>query len=164
MSTEEVTLQQIYKELRSLSKLVRKVRAYQEDPTGEKASERAKNNGFNRLQEVTPELRKFLGLAKDECISRSDVTKRINAYIIEKGLKHPDNGKFIVLDNALKTLLNPKSDEQISYLNIQKYLSPHYIKGEPASSAPASAPASCDKEEKNVEEKPKLKKPVSVKK
>ena len=150
-TTEEVTLQQIYKELRSLSKLVRKVRAHQEDPTGEKAAERAKNNGFNRLQEVTPELRSFLGLADDERISRSDVTKRINAYIIEKGLKHPDNGKFIVLDDALKNLLRPKADEQISYLNIQKYLSPHYIKGESA------------KEEKKVEEKPKLKK-AAVKK
>jgi len=146
-ATEEVSLQQIYKELRSLSKLVRKVRAHQEDPTGEKAAERAKNNGFNRLQEVTPALRSFLGLGADEKISRSDVTKRVNAYIIEKGLKHPDNGKLIVLDEPLKSLLNPPADEQISYLNIQKYLSPHYVKAD----------------EKVVETKPKVKKAAAKK-
>ena len=64
-------------DVKSLAKLVRKVRAHQEDPTGEKAKERSANNGFNRVQSITPELAKFLGVAADHKISRSEVTKFI---------------------------------------------------------------------------------------
>ncbi len=115
-------------ELKAILKLLRKIRAHQEDPTGEKAKERATNNGFNRVQEITPELRDFLGLPEGEKISRSDVTKRVTAYISENGLKHPDNGRMIILDNKLMELLKPPEGVQVTFLNIQTYLNPHYIK------------------------------------
>jgi chromatin remodeling complex protein RSC6 len=70
-------------------------------------------------------------------ISRSEVTRRINAYVTANNLKHPDNGRVIILDNRLTELLEPPSGLQITFLNIQKYLSPHYIK--PAKGAPAAA-------------------------
>ena len=41
-------------DVKSLVKLVRKVKSVQDDPTGEKAKARAANNGFNRKQEITP--------------------------------------------------------------------------------------------------------------
>lgn len=119
-------------DIKNLAKLVRKVKSTQEDPDGEKAKKRAENNGFNRKQEITPKLREFLGLAGDELISRSEVTKFINKYITEKGLKHPDNGRQIILDDKLRALLAPPADIQVTYLNLQKYLSPHYIKKEKA--------------------------------
>jgi len=115
-------------EVKTLTKLVRKVKNTQEDPTGEKAKARAANNGFNRKQEVTPKLREFMGLAEGELVSRSEVTKFINKYITEKGLKHPDNGRQLVLDDKLKELLQPPADVTVTYLNLQKYLSPHYVK------------------------------------
>ena len=112
------------------TKEVRKIKNTQEDPDGEKARARAANNGFNRKQDVTPKLRTFLGLPEGELISRSEVTKFINKYITEKGLKHPDNGRQIILDDVLRDLLAPPADVQVTYLNLQKYLSPHYIKEE----------------------------------
>jgi len=115
-------------EVKTLTKLVRKVKNTQEDPTGEKAKARAANNGFNRKQEVTPKLREFMGLAEGELVSRSEVTKFINKYITEKGLKHSDNGRQLVLDDKLKELLQPPADVTVTYLNLQKYLSPHYVK------------------------------------
>ena len=115
-------------DIKNLAKLVRKVKSTQEDPDGEKAKKRAENNGFNRKQEITPKLREFLGLAGDELISRSEVTKFINKYITEKGLKHPDNGRQIILYDKLRALLSPPADVQVTYLNLQKYLSPHYVK------------------------------------
>ena len=115
-------------DVKNLAKLVRKIRSTQDDPDGEKAKKRAENNGFNRKQEVTPKLREFLGLAEGELISRSEVTKFINKYITEKGLKHPDNGRQLILDEKLKDLLQPPADVVVTYLNLQKYLSPHYIK------------------------------------
>ena len=115
-------------EVKTLTKLIRKIKNTQEDPDGEKAKKRAENNGFNRKQEITPKFREFLGLPEGELISRSEVTKFINAYITEKGLKHPENGRQIILDDTLRALLAPPPEVQVTYLNLQKYLSPHYVK------------------------------------
>jgi chromatin remodeling complex protein RSC6 len=124
-TTTPVTLDLLAKELKALRKDVRKIRQHIEDPMGEKQAARSQNNGFNKPLDVTPELRQFLGLAADEKISRSQVTTRINAYVTEKGLK---TGQNISLDDTLKALLNPPTDVQITFLNIQKYINPHYIK------------------------------------
>jgi len=117
-------------DIKNLSKLVRKIKTTQDDPDGEKAKARAANNGFNRKQEITPKLRAFMELPEGELISRSEVTKYITKYITEQGLKHPDNGRQIILDEKLRDLLEPPADVQVTYLNLQKYLSPHYIKKE----------------------------------
>jgi upstream activation factor subunit UAF30 len=124
-TTEPVTLDFLAKELKALRKDIRKIRQHLADPTGEKAAERAKNNGLNKPQDVTPAMRAFLSLAADEKISRSQVTKRINQYVTEKGLK---NGQQITLDAALTALLAPPPDIKVTFLNIQRYINPHYIK------------------------------------
>jgi upstream activation factor subunit UAF30 len=133
MSTEQH--QQILNEIaalrsdiKSLSKLVRKVKSKQDDPSGERAKARAENNGFNRKQKISDTLRSFLGLETEELVSRSYVTRAINKYITEKGLKHPENGRVIMLDDTLRNLLQPPEDIQVTFLNLQKYLSPHYTK------------------------------------
>jgi chromatin remodeling complex protein RSC6 len=123
---EELTA--LRSELKTLTKLVRKIKAKQDDPDGEKAKARAANNGFNRKQNISDELRAFMGLAAGEQASRSEVTKFVTKYITEKGLKHPENGRQLILDDTLRALLKPPADMQITYLNLQKFLSPHYIK------------------------------------
>ena len=128
LETIQTEISALRADVKSLVKLVRKVKSVQDDPTGEKAKARAANNGFNRKQEITPKLREFLALPAEELISRSEVTKIVNAYIIEKGLKHPENGRQIILDDKLRDLLAPPADVVVTYLNLQKYLSPHYIK------------------------------------
>ena len=74
MSLDSITteLASIRSELKSLTKLVRKIKSKQEDPDGEKAKKRAENNGFNRKQKVTDKLRDFLGLGPDDLVSRSE--------------------------------------------------------------------------------------------
>ena len=130
LETIETELAALRTDVKNLTKIIRKIKNTQEDPDGEKAKARAANNGFNRKQDVTPKLRTFLGLPAEELISRSEVTKFINKYITEKGLKHPENGRQIVLDDTLRDLLAPPADVVVTYLNLQKYLSPHYIKKE----------------------------------
>ena len=117
-------------DVKSLTKIVRKIKAKQDDPDGTKAASRAKNNGFNREQAISPKLREFLGVEEGKLVSRSFVTRAINNYVTEKGLKHPDNGRVLVLDDKLRDLLQPPADTQITFLNLQKYLSPHYTKVE----------------------------------
>lgn len=135
METITTEIAAIRSELKSLAKIIRKIRAHQEDPTGELAKERAANSGFNRPQKVSEDLRSFLGLAKDELISRSQVTKRLNEYVKTNNLKHPDNGRIIIMDDTLKKLLNPPADVELQFKNLQTYLAPHYIKDAPAPEA-----------------------------
>jgi len=151
---------EIKSNIKSLAKLIRKLRTSQDDPNGEKAKTRASNNGFNRPLEVSSKLRTFLTLGEDEMISRSEVTRRINAYVTSNNLKHPDNGRVIILDDKLTDLLEPPAGLQITFLNIQKYLSPHYVKpvkaAAPAAAAetPAPEPVKAKKEVK-LAKKPK---------
>jgi chromatin remodeling complex protein RSC6 len=160
---------EIKSSIKALAKLLRKLRTTQDDPDGEKAKARASNNGFNRPLEISDKLRTFLGLADGETISRSDVTRRINAYVTTNGLKHPENGRVIILDEKLTTLLEPPTGLQITFLNIQKYLSPHYAKvpKEPKApkapkteAAPVAAPDTPPAEAAPVKKKPVVKKPV----
>ena len=161
-------------EIKALAKLLRKMKNEVDDPTGEKSKERSKNNGFNRPNVISEELREFLDIEKDQTISRSEVTRFINKYITENGLKHPDNGRVILIDEKLKNLLKPPEDIQVTFLNIQKYLSPHYIKKadlvknepEPASeSVPEPEPepvASSSTPKKTVVRRPVVKKKVAA--
>ena len=130
MSTESILseIAAIRNDIKALAKIVRKIKATQEDPTGEKSSNRAKNNGFNREQKISDKLRDFLGLSDGELVSRSSVTRAINQYVKDNGLKHPDTGRVLVLDQKLRDLLEPPVDVQVTFLNLQKYLSPHYTK------------------------------------
>jgi upstream activation factor subunit UAF30 len=128
LETIQTELAALRSDIKSLSKIVRKIKAKQDDPNGEKSANRAKNNGFNREQKISDKLRAFLELPEGATVSRSTVTKAINKYVKDKGLKHPDNGRVLVLDQKLRDLLEPPADVQITFLNLQKYLSPHYTK------------------------------------
>lgn len=127
LETIQTELTALRAELKSLTKLVRKVKAKQDDPDGTKAAERAKNNGFNRKQNISDKLRAFISLPAGELISRSEVTKAITKYITDNGLKHPENGRVLIMDEKLRDLLQP-GDVQVTFLNLQKFLSPHYVK------------------------------------
>jgi len=141
-----ITLQTIFDEIKLLRKDLRKVKNLIEDPQGEKAKARSTSNGFNKPLDISEELRKFLKLAAGEQISRSQVTKKVNEYVTEKGLKQ---GQNINLDASLKAILDPPADVQVTFLNIQKYINKHYIKAEkpvkekatPAAAAAATAEA-----------------------
>ena len=151
------TLEDIAKEIKALRKDVRKIRQHFEDPTGEKQAARVKNNGFNKPLGVSDKLRTFLSLGADEKISRSQVTRRINEYVEAKGLK---NGQNITLDAALKDLLQVPEGTQVTFLNIQKYINPHYVK-EPkpeGAAKPRAKKAETDAPAKDKKVRPKVEK------
>lgn len=165
-SDSPVTLDALMKELKAVRKDLRKVRQHLEDPTGEKSKARAANNGFNKPLGVSEKLRTFLGLAADEKISRSQVTTRINTYVTEKNLK---NGQNITLDASLQDLLQPPAETQITFLNIQKFINPHYIKEEkpesekkPRAKKAEPAPAAADAPPKEKKVRPKVAKAPSA--
>lgn len=83
-------------------------------------------NGFDRTVNVTPDMRKFLGVSEDEELTRKDLTVAVCTYIkVKEGearesslrwatlnpggkrdLQDPDNKKFIKPDATLRKLFN----------------------------------------------------------
>lgn len=113
-------------DVKSLAKICRKIKSHIEDPTGEIRRARAANNGFNRQQEISPELRAFMKAPEGATASRSEVTKFVNEYIKANGLKDESNGRKINMDDTLRNLLKPDEGIEVTFLNLQKYLSRHY--------------------------------------
>jgi len=147
-------IQAIDKELRALHKDVRKIRQHNEDPTGEKRAAKAQNNGFNKPQVVTEDLRSFLGLAEGEKVSRSQVNKLLNQYYEANGLK---NGQNISLNEPLKALLQVPEGTQLTFLNMQKYINKHYVKPTADPVEAAAAPVETSPAEPKVKKsRPKV--------
>ena len=103
-----------------------------------KRAKRAGNrqpSGFVKPTRISDELAKFLGKSVGTEMARTDVSKEINAYIRANNLQRPDNGRFIVPDAKLTTLLKLGKDDELSYFNLQRYMKPHFIKAEVAATA-----------------------------
>jgi len=103
-----------------------------------KRAKRAGNrqpSGFVKPTRISDELAKFLGKTIGTEMARTDVSKEINAYIRANNLQRPDNGRFIVPDAKLTTLLKLGKDDELSYFNLQRYMKPHFIKAEVAATS-----------------------------
>ena len=105
-----------------------------------------KPTGFKKPIAISPELAKFLKVPQDELMSRTDVTKAINAYIKQHSLQNPQAKREFILNKsaegkALNTLLSPSGDQPVSYFNLQRWLAPHFPKAEGAVATPATTPA-----------------------
>uniref|UniRef100_A0A6C0F6A9 Uncharacterized protein n=1 Tax=viral metagenome TaxID=1070528 RepID=A0A6C0F6A9_9ZZZZ len=86
----------------------------------------AEPSGFQKPGKVSPELSKFLGLKKDELISRTAVTQRINAYCKQHNLQNPEDKRKILPDAALRKLLKMGKSDELTFFNLQKYMKVHY--------------------------------------
>ena len=85
-------------------------------------------SGFVKAARISDELATFLGVDKGVEMARTDVTKEITAYVKAHSLQDKDNGRQINPDAKLKKLLHLKSDDVLSYFNLQKFMSPHFEK------------------------------------
>lgn len=83
---------------------------------------------FTKPVKVTDELCSFLGQAKDTTFSRSEVTKGIMAYAKSHNLM---DKQTIKADASLRKLLTLSEADNLTILNLQKYLSRHYVKATP---------------------------------
>jgi chromatin remodeling complex protein RSC6 len=88
----------------------------------------AKPNGFTKPVPVSPELAKFLGLSPSDLIARTEVNKRISAYVKEHSLQDKANGQNINPDDKLRKLLGVTKETKVHFFNIQKFLKQHYPK------------------------------------
>lgn len=94
---------------------------------------RAKNvnrkpSGFVKPTLITDELAVFLGKETGTLMARTEVTREINQYIRDNNLQNPTNGRHILPDKKLGKLLRVGKSDELTYFNLQKFMSPHFVK------------------------------------
>ena len=90
-----------------------------------------KPSGFVKPTLISTELASFLGKPNGTEMARTEVTREINAYIKSNKLQDADNGRKIIPDAKLKALLKINKGEELTYFNLQKYMSSHFAKATP---------------------------------
>ena len=124
------SLNQIKGEFKSLEKRVQK----EARVTQKAMAKRRKKNttrapsGFVKPTRISDELANFLGKEIGCEMARTSVTKEINTYIKANNLKDPQNGRIIHPDAKLSALLKVTAKDEVTYFNLQKYMSHHFHK------------------------------------
>ena len=85
-------------------------------------------SGFVKPTLISDQLAEFLGKEKGSLIARTEVTREINAYIRANQLQDPANGRKINPDAKLKKLLTLNATDELTYFNLQRYMSQHFQK------------------------------------
>lgn len=100
----------------------------------QKSKKRAKRggnrspSGFVKPTKISDELARFLEKPLGTEMARTEVTKEINNYIRANGLQDKDNGRKIIPDTKLSSLLKIDKGQELTYFNLQRYMSPHFPK------------------------------------
>jgi len=97
-------------------------------------------SGFVKPTLISNELAGFLGKPEGSEMARTDVTREINKYIRTNNLQDKENGRKIIPDKKLTSLLKLKKGDELTYFNLQRYMSPHFAKAS-SSVAPVSSDA-----------------------
>lgn len=132
LSTTFVSLKQDFKALEK--------RYSRELKAAQKSSEKKRKpsgkprqpSGFVKPTKISDDLAVFLEKESGSEMARTEVTREINKYIRTNNLQDPTNGRKINPDVKLRKLLEVPSTEDLTYFNLQKYLSKHFPKQPPA--------------------------------
>lgn len=85
-------------------------------------------SGFVKPTLISKELATFLNKPQGSEMARTEVTKEINSYIRANQLQDKKNGRIIKPDTKLANLLKIGKNDELTYFNLQKYMSPHFAK------------------------------------
>jgi chromatin remodeling complex protein RSC6 len=85
-------------------------------------------SGFVKPTLISEELAGFLGKPKGSEMARTEVTREINKYIRANDLQDKDNGRKINPDVKLAKLLKVTKTDELTYFNLQRFMSPHFAK------------------------------------
>ena len=117
-----------------------RTRSERELKAAQKTARKRKNpnrkpSGFVKPTLISTELASFLGKPKGTEMARTEVTKEINQYIRQHKLQDPQNGRRILADGKLRKLLKLGKTDELTYFNLQKFMSPHFAKASAATTS-----------------------------
>jgi chromatin remodeling complex protein RSC6 len=125
-----VSISSLKSEFRALEKKwARELKASQKQNSKHKrkAGNRAPS-GFVKPTRISDELAKFLDKPSGTEMARTEVTRDVNKYIRTNNLQDKENGRKINPDPKLAALLKLKKTDELTYFNLQKYMSHHFAK------------------------------------
>lgn len=119
IKTIQSSVKMLVKEFDKQKKIVDKV---------QKKKEKAKKSpsGFAKPCKISDELCDFIGVAKGTELSRTDITRHINSYVKEHNLNNPQNRREFFPDKKLKSILNVKDGEKVTYFVLQRLIAHHF--------------------------------------
>lgn len=112
-------LKLLVKEHEKQQKIIEKVQKKRENA-------RKSPSGFAKPNKISDELCDFIGVPHGTEKSRTEVTRFINAYVKEHNLNNPKNRRVIIPDDKLKSILNVKDDEEVTFFILQRLISHHF--------------------------------------
>jgi chromatin remodeling complex protein RSC6 len=122
-------LTSVTSQVRTLSKRAdRELKQAQKQGRKKRKSGNRAPSGFVKPTKISVELATFLGKAKGTEMARTEVTREINSYIRQHKLQDPQNGRRILADAKLRKLLKLGKNDELTYFNLQRYMSPHFPK------------------------------------
>lgn len=89
-------------------------------------------SGFVKPTLISDELASFLGKEPGTEMARTEVTREINTYIRNHNLQDKSNGRKINPDQSLSKLLKLGESDELTYFNLQRFMSPHFAKASKA--------------------------------
>ena len=132
LSSLRSQLTSVTSQVRVLSKKTeRQIKLAQKAGKKKRKSGNRAPSGFVKPTKISTELANFLGKEKGTEMARTSVTREINVYIREHKLQDPKNGRIIRPDAKLRKLLKLKKEDELTYFNLQRYMSPHFAKAKP---------------------------------
>ena len=138
-----VLMSSLKTEFRTLEKAwTKELKASQK--TNNKRKKRSGNrapSGFVKPTRISSELATFLEKPEGTEMARTAVTRDINTYIRTNSLQDKSNGRKINPDAKLASLLKLQSTDELTYFNLQKFMSPHFAKNVKAGDAVVAAVA-----------------------
>lgn len=142
-----VSLQRVINETKEAIKTVRTMKTMHEKELKENKNSKKKEKrvrtsqaGFAVATKITPQLAAYIGVDSVDSLSRTEAVKKIHQRIVEKNLQDPQDRRIIRYENdkELKALLGlpeafknnnkGEKDTKLSYFNLQRYISHHFIK------------------------------------
>jgi len=120
----------IKSEYRTLEKKMQRELKRASKITAKKAKRKGSRapSGFVKPTKISDELATFLSKPAGSEMARTDVTREINAYIRANNLQDKENGRKINPDNKLSKLLKLGKSDELTYFNLQRYMSHHFAK------------------------------------
>ena len=92
-------------------------------------------SGFVKPTLISDQLADFLSKPKGSLVARTEVTREINAYIRANNLQDQANRRKIKADAKLTKLLALTPTDELTYFNLQRYMSRHFQKQTPVTPA-----------------------------
>tara|TARA_A100001015_G_scaffold228077_1_gene257713 strand:+ start:970 stop:1434 length:465 start_codon:yes stop_codon:yes gene_type:complete len=129
LSSFKSQISMLSSQVKALEKSVKKqMKQLEKEAKKNKNKGNRKASGFAVPSNISNDLCKFMNKPKGTKMARTEVTKYIIQYIKNNNLPDKNNKKIIKPNKQLKSLLDLKQNEEVTYFNLQKYMNKHFVK------------------------------------